>query len=217
GSVGLPTRARVSLLSDPDWVSTVEIVELLQRDDLERRLDDPKNAAERPRLELLVDTMRDLDAELVLPLRAKSQVVGLATLADARSRESFSSEEMGFLRAVADQIATSLENSKTFERVRARDRFVSLGEMAAGLAHEIRNPLAAIRGAVAVLQQPTDAKAAELWTVIIEEIARLNRVVESFLDYARPATRPAMIPDVGAFVQSCLDAVSRSPGPAAVA
>jgi signal transduction histidine kinase len=217
GSIGLPTRTRVSLLSDPVWVSTVEVVELLQREDLERRLDDPKNAAERPRLELLCDTMRDLDAELVLPLRAKSQVVGLWTLADARSRESFSSDEMALLRAVADQIATSLENSKTFERVRARDRFVSLGEMAAGLAHEIRNPLAAIRGAVAVLQQPTDAKAAELWTVIIEEIARLNRVVESFLDYARPATRPAMIRDVGAFVKSCVEAVSRSKGRASIA
>ncbi len=212
GSIGLPTRTRVSLLSDPVWVSTVEVVELLQREDLERRLDDPKNAHERPRLELLCETLRDLDAELVLPLRAKGQVVGFWTLADARSRESFSSEEMDLLRAVADQIATSLENSKTFERVRARDRFVSLGEMAAGLAHEIRNPLAAIRGAVAVLQQPTDAKAAELWTVIIEEIARLNRVVESFLDYARPATRPAMIRDVGVFVKSCVEAVSRSKG-----
>ena len=126
----------------------------------------------------------------MLPLRAKSQVVGFWTLADARSRESFSSEEMRpAARGRATRSRRSLENSKTFERVRARDRFVSLGEMAAGLAHEIRNPLAAIRGAVAVLQQPTDAKAAELWTVIIEEIARLNRVVESFLDYARPATR----------------------------
>ena len=210
GSIGLPTRARVSLLSEPVWVSTVEVVDVLQREELERRLDDPKNAAERPRLEVLCETLRDLEAELVLPLRARSQVVGFWTLADARSRESFSSEEVRLLRAVADQIATSLENSKTFERVRARDRFVSLGEMAAGLAHEIRNPLAAIRGAVAVLQQPTDKKAAELWTVIIEEIARLNRVVESFLDYARPATRTATIRDVAAFVKSCVEAVSRS-------
>ncbi len=210
GSIGLPTRARVSLLSEPVWVSTVEVVDVLQREELERRLDDPKNFAERPRLEVLCETLRDLEAELVLPLRARSQVVGFWTLADARSRESFSSEEVRLLRAVADQIATSLENSKTFERVRARDRFVSLGEMAAGLAHEIRNPLAAIRGAVAVLQQPTDAKAAELWTVIIEEIARLNRVVESFLDYARPATRTATIRDVAAFVKSCVEAVSRS-------
>jgi two-component system sensor histidine kinase HydH len=153
----------------------------------------------------------------VLPLRAKGQVVGFWTLADARSHESFSSDEVRLLRAVADQIATSIENSKTFERVRARDRFVSLGEMAAGLAHEIRNPLASIRGAVAVLQQPADAKGAELWTVIIEEIARLNRVVESFLDYARPPTRRATIRDVGAFVKSCVEAVSRSKGRADVA
>ncbi|MFI5314911.1 MAG: ATP-binding protein [Myxococcota bacterium] len=212
GSIGLPTRTRVSLLSEPVWVSAVEVVDVLQREELARRLDDPKNAAERPRLEALGKTMRDLEAELVLPLRAKSQVVGFWTLADARSRESFSSEEVRLLRSVADQIATSLENSKTFERVRARDRFVSLGEMAAGLAHEIRNPLAAIRGAVAVLQQPTDAKAAELWGVIIEEIARLNRVVESFLDYARPATRAAIIRDVAVFVKSCVEAVSRSKG-----
>ena len=212
GSIGLPTRARVSLLADPIWVSTVEVVDVLQRDELERRLDDPANAAERPRLEALCATLRDLEAEVVLPLRAKSQVVGLWTLADARSRESFSSEEVRLLRSVADQIATSLENSKTFERVRARDRFVSLGEMAAGLAHEIRNPLAAIRGAVAVLQQPSDASGAELYGVIIEEIARLNRVVESFLDYARPATRTAAIGDVAAFVNSCVEAVSRSKG-----
>ena len=212
GSIGLPTRARVSLLADPVWLATVEVVDVLQREELERRLDDPANAADHPRLEALCATLRDLEAEVVFPLRAKAQVVGLWTLADARSRESFSSEEVRLLRSVADQIATSLENSKTFERVRARDRFVSLGEMAAGLANEIRNPHAAIRGAVAVLQQPSDAKSAEIWSVIIDEIARLNRVVESFLDYARPATRTGAIRDVAAFVKSCVEAVSRSKG-----
>jgi len=217
GSIGLPTRTRVSLLSAPVWVAALEESAVLRGEELERLRDDPKNAADRPRLEALCETLRDLDAELVLPLRAKSQVVGFWTLADARSKESFSTDEVRLLRAVADQIATSIENSKTFERLRARDRFVSLGEMAAGLAHEIRNPLAAIRGAVAVLQQPSDAKGAELWTVIIEEIARLNRVVESFLDYARPATRRATIRDVGAFVKSCVEAVSRSKGRAGVA
>jgi two-component system sensor histidine kinase HydH len=218
GSVGLPTRTRVSLLSQPAWVAAVEQSEVLRREELQRRRDDPTLAAdERIELQALCETLADLDAELVLPLRAKGQVVGFWTLADARSHESFSSDEVRLLRAVADQIATSIENSKTFERVRARDRFVSLGEMAAGLAHEIRNPLASIRGAVAVLQQPADAKGAELWTVIIEEIARLNRVVESFLDYARPPTRRATIRDVGAFVKSCVEAVSRSKGRADVA
>jgi two-component system sensor histidine kinase HydH len=217
GSIGLPTRTRVSLLSEPVWVSAVEQSAVLQSEELGRRRDDPKHAADRDRLEALCATLRDLDAELVLPLRAKSQVVGFWTLADARSQESFSTDEVRLLRAVADQIATSIENSKTYERLRARDRLVSLGEMAAGLAHEIRNPLAAIRGAVAVLQEPSDAKGAELWTVIIEEIARLNRVVESFLDYARPATRRATIRDVGAFVKSCVEAVSRSKGRAGVA
>ena len=191
GSIGLPTRTRVSLLSEPVWVSTLEEVAVLQRDELERWLDDPKNAARAPAPRGCCARRCAISTPSWCCRCARSRRWSASGRWPTRARASRSRPtRCGLLRAVADQIATSLENSKTFERVRARDRFVSLGEMAAGLAHEIRNPLAAIRGAVAVLQQPSDAKAAELWTVIIEEIARLNRVVESFLDYARPATRP---------------------------
>ena len=65
--------------------------------------------------------------------------------------------------------------------------------MAAGLAHEIRNPLGAIKGAAQLLVGP-DGKpienaqeAAELIGIIIEEVNRLNNVVTQFLDYARPS------------------------------
>jgi signal transduction histidine kinase len=65
--------------------------------------------------------------------------------------------------------------------------------MAAGLAHEIRNPLGAIKGAAQLLQPPTDGQAEparedsrEFLSIIVEEANRLNRVVSQFLDYARP-------------------------------
>ncbi|MEE8558022.1 MAG: ATP-binding protein, partial [Myxococcota bacterium] len=89
--------------------------------------------------------------------------------------------------SLAAQAAVSIENSKTFERIRARDRLVALGEMAGGLAHEIRNPLATIRTALALLETPGDEDPQELREMVVEEVHRLNRTVGLFLDYARPS------------------------------
>jgi signal transduction histidine kinase len=96
-----------------------------------------------------------------------------------------------------------IESSQAYERVKERDRLAALGEMAAGLAHEIRNPLGAIKGAAQLLI--TDGVASgtpavpamvsstnemvELLDIIVEEANRLNNVVTRFLDYAR-AERP---------------------------
>jgi signal transduction histidine kinase len=88
---------------------------------------------------------------------------------------------------VADQIAVGVENSEEFERLRERDRLAALGEMSAGLAHEIRNPLGAIKGAAQVLDpQSFPEETRELLGVIVEEVERLNAVVSQFLEYARP-------------------------------
>jgi signal transduction histidine kinase len=71
--------------------------------------------------------------------------------------------------------------------MRERDRLAALGEMAAGLAHEIRNPLGAIKGAAQCLDPHTvPPEDREFVEVIVEEVNRLNGVVTAFLDYARP-------------------------------
>jgi signal transduction histidine kinase len=82
--------------------------------------------------------------------------------------------------------------------------------MASGLAHEIRNPLAAIRGSLALLEGGAPAEDAAVFRqVVVEEIQRLDRVVESFLDYARPSTRRQRLVDVGKFIKTCAAAVAR--------
>ena len=62
--------------------------------------------------------------------------------------------------------------------------------MAAGLAHEIRNPLGSIKGAAQLLQpigqQSSDSTTKEFLDIIVEEVDRLNKIVSQFLDYARP-------------------------------
>ncbi len=207
-SIGLPTRTRVNLIRDPVWIAALEEDVVLLYEELEKRLGEARTEPEQQRLARLCRTMRGLDAQVVLPLHSQQDVVGFWTLSEASAREPFSTTEVHLLRSVADQIEASIETSKTFERIRAHDRLANLGEMAAGLAHEIRSPLATIRGALAVLADPEAEADIELDKVIVHEIHRLDRVVGMFLDYARPWTRQARMQDVEKFVRDCIDAIS---------
>jgi two-component system sensor histidine kinase AtoS len=75
------------------------------------------------------------------------------------------------------------------EHIRRQDRLAALGELSAGIAHEIRNPLGIIKGAAGLLQKEVadrNAKSVELSSVILEEVDRLNEVINDFLEFARP-------------------------------
>jgi two-component system sensor histidine kinase PilS (NtrC family) len=71
---------------------------------------------------------------------------------------------------------------------RLRQRLAAVGEMAAGIAHEIRNPLASMSGSIQVLRQelPLSEDQAQLMDIVLRESERLNDTIKSFLAYARP-------------------------------
>lgn len=77
---------------------------------------------------------------------------------------------------------------KAEDELRRADRLASLGKLSAQLAHEIRNPLAAMRGSAQLLaQEPhADPSAARLSAILVRESDRLSALVESFLQFARP-------------------------------
>jgi two-component system sensor histidine kinase PilS (NtrC family) len=84
------------------------------------------------------------------------------------------------------QDVTSL---KKLERdVRIQQRLAAVGEMAAGIAHEIRNPLASMSGSIQILRQelPLSAEQEQLMDIVLRESERLNTTIGSFLAYARP-------------------------------
>ncbi len=76
------------------------------------------------------------------------------------------------------------------DQLRQADRLTALGELSAGMAHEIRNPLGSIRGTAEILRDalPEDNRYTEFSQILIKEVDRLNRVVEDFLNFARPTT-----------------------------
>ena len=87
------------------------------------------------------------------------------------------------LRNQADQLL------ETEEQLRRADRLSALGELSAGMAHEIRNPLGSIRGTAEILRSGTDRndKRYEFAEILVKEVDRLEGVVRDFLNFARPS------------------------------
>jgi two-component system sensor histidine kinase PilS (NtrC family) len=75
------------------------------------------------------------------------------------------------------------------EQVRRADRLAAIGRIAAGMAHEIRNPLASISGSIQLLKEemPLDGSYQKLMNIVLTETDRLDQIITDFLTYARPA------------------------------
>lgn len=84
------------------------------------------------------------------------------------------------------QDVTEIKRSE--QQARLQQRLAAVGEMAAGIAHEIRNPLASMSGSMQMLKQelPLSADQAQLMDIVLRESERLNQTIKSFLAYARP-------------------------------
>ena len=100
------------------------------------------------------------------------------------------------LEETSAELAKAYEKLRTtFEQLRRADRLAALGELSAGIAHEIRNPLGSIKGSIEILESEISANHPkhEFVEIIQEETARLNGLVGEFLQFARPP-RPSMAP-----------------------
>jgi len=127
----------------------------------------------------------DQVAELSLRLISLA-VIGFLTqrLAEANRMEALRAQ------AAADQLAEANRNLQEAEAVARRsERLAALGQLSAGLAHELRNPLGTMRASAEMLRSSLPAGnevAAELAGFISSEVDRINSLVTRFLDFARP-------------------------------
>jgi two-component system, NtrC family, sensor histidine kinase PilS len=99
------------------------------------------------------------------------------------------------------------------ETSRRQDRLAAIGRMAASIAHEIRNPLAAMRGSIQMLRSevPNDSSQAELMEIILRESDRLNNIITDFLSYARPRSLVPARVDVGDLLHQTFALLHHSP------
>jgi signal transduction histidine kinase len=120
--------------------------------------------------------------------------VGLLATAQRRVTERYQ-------RAAETLERANLDLQESSEQLQRADRLKTLGEVAAGLAHEIRHPLASIRGALEIIDERSrpDSPEAEFSRLAMSEVQRLDNLVWEFLRYARPHEpdlRPTSLHDV---------------------
>jgi signal transduction histidine kinase len=115
-------------------------------------------------------------------------------------------------RTTAQLTRVYKELQDNFENMKRAERLYAVGQLSAGLAHEIRNPLASIAGAVGILTRNPDApeRRAECLAIIDKECERLNRLLTNFLDFARPRQPHYQAVDPAAVLDSVIDLASHA-------
>lgn len=179
---------------------------LLRDDPLVQRLTKKPETLIREELEIahheeedkkLAEAMAQLETEVTLPLLSKEKLIGILNLGYKEGKKMYSNEDLELLSTLANQAAIAIENARLYENlkqsqsiIRRADRLSSLGMLTAGLAHEIRNPLVAIRTFTQLL--PERYQEAEFrnsfQAVALKEVDRICGLINDLLNFARPST-----------------------------
>ena len=167
---------------------------------------------------LLSITLWLLGREAVTPLQRLVAVMRRAEAGDLTVRaDEGRPDELGIATRGFDATLAALRRSQAEleafyrERMVRADRFAAVGEIATGLAHEIKNPLAGLSGALELLAEDLakDPRQAEIVGEMRHQVARLTHTMESLLSFARPARAKLRATDVNGSLDKVLFLVNQ--------
>jgi signal transduction histidine kinase len=131
---------------------------------------------------------------LIYPFIVMNQVRGMVCIGSKENDVPFDNNELQYLKIFLDQAGFAFENALLYQAQKERtrkmyraDRLATLGELSAGAAHEIRNPLTSIRSSIQFLKRKlNDSTDIEMANDLISEVDRINEIIEGMLSFAKP-------------------------------
>jgi signal transduction histidine kinase len=174
--------------------------DLILREDIVGRLNASNLVEEeRRRLTMVKEEIDKFKAVVLVPTFSKtkamgSKLIGVLSLGEKKSQDAFSDEDLDLLRTLANQAAVALENSILYdEQVKGRDilmkaeKMAALGTMAAGIVHELKNPLAFMQTVVQMMPSKWEDLEFKETTIKVlpEEVMRMRGIVDSLSEYSR--------------------------------
>ncbi len=154
----------------------------LVRDEMARRV--PTWQREQLEAEL-----NQLKAAIAVPMILDDRLVGLIGIGEKLSREMFFVGDLRLLGTLATEVALAVKYRRMESEVTRKTRLIELGTIAAGVAHEIRNPLASIKTFAQLMPEHMDDPEFknEFSKLVLKDVDRITKVIESMLAFARPA------------------------------
>jgi signal transduction histidine kinase len=158
-----------------------------------------------------------LEAEVSIPLISKGQLIGMINLSHKFNKDIYSHEDIELLSTLANQTTIAIENARLYDDlkksksyIRRADRLASLGTLTAGLAHEIRNPLVAIKTFTQLLPERIDDEEFRnhFLSIASGEVDRISALVTELLEFARPSEPKFELEDINGILDGMILLVS---------
>ncbi|NVO08813.1 MAG: histidine kinase [Bacteroidales bacterium] len=138
------------------------------------------------------ELFNNLHVKVLFPLNVLGKLNGVLLVCGNIKTEEEIKENIDLISITIDQAAMAFENALLYEQQKDRlkkmyraDQLSVLGQLAAGAAHEIRNPLTIIRSTIQFLKDEVQNK--EMVSELIEEVDRINAIIQGLLNFAKPA------------------------------
>lgn len=154
----------------------------LVRDEIQRT-EEPATAA------AINSELDRLKVAVCVPMVVEDQVVGVVCLGTKANNEMFFVSDLKVLETLATEVGLAVKYRRMEEQIFRKNKLIELGTIAAGVAHEIRNPLASIRTFAQLLPSQIDDPEfkQEFSKLVLKDVDRITKVIESMLAFARPA------------------------------
>ncbi len=216
---------RLESSAGPARLSLQSRYELADNDALIQRLSQRRSMLlEQQESAIIAQRFKDLSAAVIVPGVMGGKLIGLLALGRKLSDAEYSSDDMHAFETLAHEAAIAIDNARSYEelakaneylraiteRLIHQERLAAVGQFAAGMAHEIKNPLAAIKTFAEFLPEryKDDDFREKFFRIIQSEIERINGIVLQLSDLAKPAPLKLVPVDLAPMIRDILTLVS---------